>query len=93
MGGGDDEADDRLRLEDVGYVACCAWFSWGFQAVDWEGMHGSPGQPSAAHQLCSTVVRHWSQEKAPRASPLKTSSRSKMLRSPSIERATAVAFR
>lgn len=52
-------------------------------AMAWAGVvvgppGDSPGQPRVKHQSSSSMTKHCSHEKAPLASPLKTSSRSKM---------------
>lgn len=52
-----------------------------------------PGHPLVRHQSSSSITKHCSQENAPLASPLKTSSRSKTCRFPRSAFATRTAWR
>lgn len=68
------------------FVSLCGAFRYGVALV--------PGQPRVRHQSASSpVVKHCSQTKAPRASPVKASSRSSLLAVLSDVRARASARR
>ena len=88
--GYEDHADGWLRLENFGHDTRFVLMSK--KKSTRTGM-GIPGQPLVRHQSSSSAMKHCSHAKAPRASPRYTNSRSKTLRSPSIDLATFEAWR